>query len=64
MSLKTITLTLARDPEAPEGREDCGYEFVAPLSADGHIDLAGWHKHRAQCGSGGSGRARTMSRAT
>ena len=49
MSLKIITLTLARDPEAPEGRADCGYEFVAPLSEDGHIDVAGWRKHRAQC---------------
>ena len=49
MSLKTITLTLARDPETPEGRADCGYEFVAPLSEDGHIDVAGWRKHRAQC---------------
>jgi len=49
MNRKTITLTLARDPEAPEGREDCGYEFVAPLSADGHIDPAGWRKHRTQC---------------
>ncbi len=49
MSLKTITLTLARDPETPEGRADCGYEFVAPLSEDGYIDVAGWRKHRARC---------------
>lgn len=49
MSLKSIRLTLARDPEAPVGNDRCGYEFVAPLDADGHIDVDGWHKHRAAC---------------
>ncbi len=49
MSLKTIHLTLARDPETPEGSDRCGYEFVAPLDETGHIDVDGWHKHRAVC---------------
>ena len=49
MSLKRIRLSLARDPEAPEGDANCGYEFVAPLRDDGHIDAEGWRKQRAEC---------------
>jgi len=49
MSLKRIRLTLARDPEAPLGNANCGYEFVALLQEDGHIDAEAWRKHKAQC---------------
>jgi len=49
MSLKRIRLTLARDPDAPVGNDHCGYQFVAPIQADGHIDVEGWRKHKADC---------------
>ncbi|MFQ5775396.1 MAG: hypothetical protein ACE5GS_12820 [Kiloniellaceae bacterium] len=49
MSLSTVRLELARDPEFPEGSTRRGYEFVAPLTPEGHIDAKGWRKHRARC---------------
>jgi hypothetical protein len=49
MTLKTIRLTLARDTDAPLGNENCGYRFVAPLDAEGHIDVEEWRKQRATC---------------
>ena len=49
MSLKRIRLTLARDPEAPAGNDHCGYQFVAPIGEDGHIDVEAWREHRAEC---------------
>lgn len=49
MTLKLIRLTLARDHDFPQGSEVCGYEFVAPLGADGHIDLEEWRKQRERC---------------
>ena len=49
MSLKRIRLELARGPEFPEGSARRGYEFVAPLGRDGHIDAAAWTEHRARC---------------
>ena len=47
---KRIRLNLARSKQFPAGSDRHGYEFVAPLDADGHIDLAQWQKHRANCG--------------
>ncbi|MBV1698912.1 MAG: hypothetical protein KGK33_12745 [Hyphomicrobiales bacterium] len=47
---KRIRLELARSKEFPEGSADRGYEFVAPLDANAHIDAALWRKHREQCG--------------
>ncbi|MGQ9371387.1 hypothetical protein [Azospirillum sp. A39] len=49
MPLKKIRLELARTPEHPEGSAEHGYEFVAPLSADGHIDLEEWRRTRERC---------------
>lgn len=48
--LKRIRLNLARSREFPQGSERHGYEFVAPLDADGHIDADLWRKHREHCG--------------
>ncbi|HVX91674.1 MAG TPA: hypothetical protein VG985_00485 [Xanthobacteraceae bacterium] len=48
--LKRIRLNLARSKEFPSGSSRHGYEFVAPLDADGHIDPQLWQKHRAHCG--------------
>jgi hypothetical protein len=48
-ALKRIRLELARSKEFPAGSATHGYEFVAPLAADGHIDPELWQKHRAHC---------------
>ena len=49
MRLSKIRLELARDSEFPQGSREHGYEFVAPLNADGRIDAAQWKKQRAKC---------------
>lgn len=46
---KRIRLNLARTKEFPNGSARHGYEFVAPLDANGHIDVKLWHKHRDRC---------------
>jgi len=48
-NFKRIRLNLARSKEFPQGSPRHGYEFVAPLDADGHIDLAQWKKDHAHC---------------
>lgn len=48
--LKRIRLNLARSKEFPSGSDEHGYEFVAPLDADGHIDVELWRKYREHCG--------------
>jgi hypothetical protein len=47
--LKRIRLNLARSKEFPTGSARHGYEFVAPLDADGHIDPELWRKYRGHC---------------
>lgn len=47
--LKTIRLNLARTKEFPHGSDRHGYRFTAPLDGEGHLDAAGWKKHRDQC---------------
>jgi hypothetical protein len=42
--LKRIRLNLARSKEFPSGSDPHGYEFVAPLDADGRIDPQLWRK--------------------
>ncbi len=49
MILKLIRLTLARDHDYPDGSAERGYEFVAPLGEDGHINVEEWRKHRDRC---------------
>ena len=46
---KRIRLNLARSKEFPSGSTRYGYEFVAPLRSDGHIDTEEWRKHRTDC---------------
>src|SRR3989304_9088377 len=48
-SLKRIRLNLARSKEFPQGSPRHGYEFVAPLNGNGHIDVALWRQHRDHC---------------
>jgi hypothetical protein len=48
--LKRIRLHLARSKDHPTGSDRHGYEFVAPLKGDGHIDVELWKKYREHCG--------------
>lgn len=47
--LSRIRLELARTKAHPEGAANIGYDLIAPLAADGHIDVEAWHKERAKC---------------
>lgn len=49
-AFKRIRLHLARSKEHPLGSALHGYEFVAPLDAEGHIDPRLWHEYRQHCG--------------
>ena len=49
MSLVKIRLSLARTQEFPEGSMSHGYEFIAPLSKDDHIDAEAWKKLKDKC---------------
>ena len=48
-TFKRIRLNLARSKEFPQGSSKHGYEFVAPLDANSHIDVAQWKAHRDNC---------------
>lgn len=48
-TFKRIRLALARSKEFPNGSDRHGYEFVVPLDANGHIDVAQWKAHRENC---------------
>ena len=50
MQLKRIRLELARTPEFPEGNPKFGYEFIAPLTQDNHIDADAWKNVKDHCG--------------
>lgn len=49
MPLKFIRIELARDHEFPDGSTERGYEIVAPLDVDGHLNAAEWHHLRDRC---------------
>ncbi len=49
MSFSKIRLELARDHDFPSGSSRHGYEFTAPLDADGKVDAAEWAPHRDKC---------------
>ena len=49
MPLKRIRLELARDAKFPEGSTAHGYEFIAPLTADGDLDREAWRAERDRC---------------
>lgn len=49
-AFKRIRLNLARSKDYPAGSSRHGYEFVAPLDAQGHIDPKLWQQYRKQCG--------------
>jgi hypothetical protein len=47
--LSSIRLELARDHEFPEGSNSRGYDLIAPLDPQGHLDLDAWKKAREGC---------------
>ncbi len=47
--LSKIRLELARTANHPNGDPNHGYEFVAPLDAEGHIDAEAWRSSREEC---------------
>ena len=47
--LKHIRLQLARSKEFPSGSARHGYDLVAPLDENGHIDPELWRKHEKEC---------------
>jgi hypothetical protein len=49
-AFKRIRLNLARSKDFPEGSARHGYEFVAPLDVESHIDPVLWKQHREHCG--------------
>ena len=46
MPLKRVRLELARSHEHPNGSSEHGYDFIAPLDNEGHLDAAEWRKER------------------
>jgi len=49
MSLKIITLELARNPGAPDGDRSHGYVFRAPLDVQGNFDRFQWAAAKQLC---------------
>jgi len=49
MTLCIVRLELARDENFPDGSSQHGYEFVAPLDNERHIDPEEWRKTRKRC---------------
>jgi hypothetical protein len=48
-TFKRIRLNLARSKDFPQGSSKHGYEFVAPLDGNGHIDVKLWQSEREHC---------------
>ena len=49
MTLKRITLQLARNPGLPAGDPQQGYLIVAPLTDTGQLDAEAWPAQRKAC---------------
>ena len=49
MTLRRVRLELARDDDHPSGSRSHGYDFIAPLDDDGHLNAGEWKKERARC---------------
>lgn len=48
-NFRHIRLLLAREAGHPAGARDEGYDVLAPLGSDGHIDATTWKKYQAAC---------------
>jgi hypothetical protein len=49
MKLMNIRLELGRTDGFPEGSSRHGFEFVAPLTPEGHLDSQAWAKAKDRC---------------
>ena len=49
MALMNIRLELGRTRTSPDGDPRRGYEFIAPLDDDGHLDAAVWRLEETNC---------------
>jgi hypothetical protein len=49
MTLHLVRLELAREKGHPDGSSLHGYEFVAPLDQNGHLDRSHWADERGRC---------------
>jgi len=49
IKLQRIILSLARGAGHPDGEDRDGYEFLAPLTAERHIDADAWRLARHAC---------------
>jgi hypothetical protein len=49
MTLMSIRLELGRTRETPQGDPSHGYEFIAPLNAQGHLDAEEWRQEKKRC---------------
>lgn len=47
--MKRVTVHLARSPGYPEGSNRFGYDIIAPLTRDGHLDVQLWKANRSAC---------------
>ena len=48
-NFRRIRLELAREPGHPAGDPDVGYTLIAPLEADGSLDIEAAKRFREQC---------------
>ena len=48
-NFRRIRLELAREPGHPQGEHGIGYTLIAPLSADGHLDVDAANYFREYC---------------
>jgi hypothetical protein len=48
-TLRKVTMNAARSKEFPDGSIRHGYDFIAPLTDEGRIDLEAWKAHRGEC---------------
>jgi hypothetical protein len=48
-TMSRIHLELARTAKYPEGSANHGYHFIAPLTAEGHVDLDTWRQNKDAC---------------
>ena len=44
-----IRLELARNKDFPNGSASHGYELIAPLTGDGHLDVDAWRTNKDSC---------------
>ncbi len=49
MQLTRVILRLARNPGFPDGDAARGYAIVAPLDADGRLDVELWRENKEAC---------------